>query len=91
MPIALAVAIFFMTWWIVLFAVLPFGVRTQQEADDVIPGTAESAPAFPHLRRKMLITTLITAVLFSIFYLNYVSEFITLDDIPFLPRFEPVG
>ncbi len=91
MPLALAVATFFMMWWIVLFTVLPFGVRTQHEEDNVVPGTAESAPAVPRLLRKMLITTLITSLLFALFYLNYELKIITLDDIPFLPRFAPVG
>ena len=28
-----AIAIYFMIWWVVLFAVLPWGVRTQEESD----------------------------------------------------------
>ena len=34
-PISSALAIYFVLWWIVLFAVLPFGVRNQDEAGDV--------------------------------------------------------
>ena len=32
MPVFTAVAVFFLIWWVVLFAVLPFGVRGQHEA-----------------------------------------------------------
>jgi len=31
MAIATAIAIYFLIWWIVLFAVLPWGVRAQGE------------------------------------------------------------
>ena len=35
MSLASTIAIFFVVWWIVLFAVLPFGMRTQEEEGDV--------------------------------------------------------
>ena len=33
MAVATAVAIYFLIWWIVLFAVLPWGVRAQDEEE----------------------------------------------------------
>ena len=39
MPVTTGIAIFFLIWWIVLFAVLPWGVRSQQEDAEVAPGT----------------------------------------------------
>ncbi|HWT31144.1 MAG TPA: DUF1467 family protein, partial [Propylenella sp.] len=36
-------AIFFVIWWVVLFAVLPFGVRSQHEMNDVTLGTEHGA------------------------------------------------
>ena len=91
MPLALAMATFFMMWWIVLFVVLPLNITTQQENDKIVPGTPESAPSSPQLAKKMAITTAITAVLFALFYVNYVSGLITLDDIPFLPNFSSIS
>ena len=41
---AFAIAIYVLIWWVVLFAVLPLGVRTQGEDGTVVPGTPESAP-----------------------------------------------
>ncbi|MBE7637583.1 DUF1467 family protein [Sneathiella sp. P13V-1] len=55
-------------WFVVLFTVLPWGVRTQQEEGEVEPGTAESAPVNPAIWKKLLITTIVTALLFGIFY-----------------------
>ncbi|MFO1183823.1 MAG: DUF1467 family protein [Bauldia sp.] len=56
-------AVYFVIWWVVLFAVLPFGVRTQDEADETILGTHGSAPTRPMMLRKALITTVISAVI----------------------------
>lgn len=78
-----ALAIYFLVWWIVLFAVLPFGVRTHEEAGaEPVAGQAESAPHLPGLPRKLLWTTLISAALFGAFYLNYVNGWIGLGDLP---------
>ena len=43
-------AIYFVIWWIVLFAVLPWGVRSQHESGDSAPGTDPGAPAMPGSR-----------------------------------------
>ncbi len=66
-----------------LFAVLPFGVRTHDEAGEArVPGQADSAPVRPNLRAKALWTTAISAVLFGLYYANYVNGWVTMDDIP---------
>jgi predicted secreted protein len=65
MSLTLAIAIYVVLWWVVLFAVLPIGVRTQGEDGSVVPGTPESAPAVPRLLRVAVITTLVSAVLFA--------------------------
>lgn len=83
MSVAFSLAIFFMMWWIILFAMLPFGLRrTQEEAGDVIPGSEASAPDRPHLLRVIILTTMITCVLFAAYYWLRSSGF-GLDDIPF--------
>lgn len=63
-PLSMAVAIFFTMWWIVLFAVLPFGIRSQEEAGAVAPGSEPGAPQAPLILRKAMWTTGITAVVF---------------------------
>ena len=57
------VAIYFVVWWIVLFVVLPWGVRTQEEDGNVTLGTAPGAPVRPLLVRKALATSVIAAIL----------------------------
>lgn len=91
MNFILGVAIYVIFWWLVFFMVLPIGVRTQEETGHVEPGTPPSAPSQPHLLRKAVATTLISGILFTGFYAIVAFELITLDDIPFLPRFETHG
>jgi len=68
MSLSLGIAIYVIIWWTVLFAVLPIGVRTQGEDGTVVPGTPESAPAAPRLARVVILTTLISALLFAGFW-----------------------
>jgi predicted secreted protein len=79
MPISTALAVFFLIWWVVLFAVLPWGVRSQHEGGEVSPGTDPGAPAFPNLRRKLVWTTLVALLIFGGCYVVYTDRLITLE------------
>jgi predicted secreted protein len=79
MPISTALAIFFLIWWVVLFAVLPWGVRSQHEGGEVVPGTDPGAPAIPSIGRKLIWTTLVAAVIFAGFYVVYVNRLVTIE------------
>ena len=50
------VVTFLVTWWLILFMVLPFGAAPP---DQVRQGHASSAPAKPRMLIKLLITTLL--------------------------------
>jgi predicted secreted protein len=63
------IAIYFIVWWTILFAVLPFGMRTQEEEGEVVLGTAASAPARPRLLRTAIATSIIAAILVGLFWL----------------------
>lgn len=83
MTIAFGLALYFMIWWMVLFAVLPFGVRTQGEAGNVTPGTPASAPEKPRLVRVFAINSVLAAVVFSGVW--YVMESVEMNTNPPLP------
>lgn len=57
-------AIYMIVWFLTLFMVLPFGVRTQEEAGKVEEGSVASAPAIPQMWRKIALTTLISLILY---------------------------
>ncbi len=88
MSLSLSIATYFIIWWLTLFLVLPFGVKTQEEDGNVVPGSVESAPAVPHILKKALITTIIAAIIFAIVYSVYTYNLISMDDIPYLPKFD---
>ena len=66
--------VYVVLWWLVFFAVLPFGVRVP---DEVEQGHATSAPARPRLWLKAGITTLIAAVLWAGAYWLITSDFLS--------------
>jgi predicted secreted protein len=72
-------AIYFLIWWIVLFAVLPWGVRNQEEAGDVVPGSDPGAPAMHRLWGKLGWTTLIATAVFAALYFAYARGLIPID------------
>ena len=79
MPVGTALAIYFLIWWVVLFAVLPWGVRNQQEVGDVVPGTDPGAPAIHTLWRKLFWTTMVATIIFGILYIAYTRGLIPYD------------
>ncbi len=57
-------------WWMVLFTVLPWGVRTAEEiGQKTAPGHATSAPVRPRIILKFAVTTAIAAALFAILWI----------------------
>ena len=84
MGLSFSIAIYFIVWWLVLFVVLPFGVRTQDDAGAIVPGTPGSAPLAHRMLRTVLITTAVSAVVFTVLYLGITRKWIPLDSIPIL-------
>ena len=54
------IAVYVVLWWVVLFAVLPWGV---QRDDDLPPGADRGAPARPRMLLKFVVTTLVASLL----------------------------
>jgi predicted secreted protein len=75
MKLASALAIYFVIWWTVLFAVLPFGVRNSHEAGETVQeGHEAGAPVVHGLAKKFLITTVIAAIVFAALYWAIVNR-----------------
>jgi predicted secreted protein len=74
-----AIAIYLTLWWTVLFAVLPLGSKSHAEAGSKPPGGGDPAsPVNPRLKEKFLLTTVISAVVFAVFFLLLHFEIIPL-------------
>ncbi len=61
-----ALALYFVIWWTFLFAVLPFGVRSQAEEGEVVTGSEPGAPTAPRLREKAIGATLVAVLVLII-------------------------
>jgi predicted secreted protein len=71
-------AIYFLFWVLSAFLLLPFGVKTHDEAGiDKVPGQADSAPVNFRPGRVALRATVLAAVLCTLYVANYVYGWIT--------------
>jgi predicted secreted protein len=78
------VAIYFLFFAFSAFVLLPFGVRTDEEAGTPkVAGQADSAPHRFDLRRHLLKAVIVAALLFAIFYANWAFGWITTDSLDF--------
>ena len=74
-----AIAIYFVIWWVVLFAILPLGVRNAHESGEAVgEGHEAGAPVNPLLVRKAILTTLVSAVVFGLVYLAVIRDWMGL-------------
>ena len=75
-------AIYFLFFVFSAFVLLPFGVRTHDEAGiEKIPGQADSAPVEFRAGRLLLRAVILSAVVTTLYVLNYIYGWITVDDI----------
>ena len=84
MSLGSIVAIYFLFFCASAFVLLPFGVRTSEEVgQEIVPGQAESAPHRFDLKRHLMKAALLGALLFAIYYANWVFGWVTTDDLDF--------
>ncbi len=77
MKIQSAIAIYFIMWWLILFTVLPLGVRNAaEEGVDVEEGNDAGAPLMHGLKWKAVLTTIIASVVFALFYFALVGGYL---------------
>lgn len=63
-----ALGVYIVVWWLTLFAVMPFGRReeTEEERAQLPPGCDPGAPVHPDMKRKLLTTTWVSAIVWAI-------------------------
>ncbi len=84
MKITSIIAIYGLFWVMTAFLMLPFGVRTHEEAGlEKVPGQADSAPANFRPGRLALRATIVAALLTGLYIVNYTQGWIVADDLNF--------
>jgi predicted secreted protein len=87
MKLTSIVAIYILFFAASAFVLLPFGVKTTEEAgSEYVPGQAQSAPHEFDLKRHLLKAAVLAAVLFAIYYANWTFGWITPDDLDLYDR-----
>jgi predicted secreted protein len=74
MSIGSFIALYFIIWWLTLFAVLPFGVRSQQEAGETVTGSDPGAPAMMRLGRIALINSCVALFVLALVWVVYIEN-----------------
>ncbi len=77
--ISTAIAIYFVIWWVALFLTLPFGVRSQHEDGVGAPGTDPGAPILTRMGRKLIWTTIISAIIYGIGMAAYNAGYLSIE------------
>jgi len=84
MALSSIIAIYFLFFAFSAFLLLPFGVRTDEEAGPPkIAGQADSAPHRFDLKRHLVKAAILGVVFFAIYYANWTYGWITPDDLDF--------
>lgn len=72
------VAIYVLFWWLSVFLVLPWGVKTWREAGiERVPGQADSAPHDFSVKRVIIRITIVATILSGLFFANYIYGWVT--------------
>ena len=79
MSVTMSIALYFIIWWVMLFAVLPLGVRTQGDIGETVQGTPDSAPVAPKALRIIGLNTVVATVVFALVWLAIRYKLIPLE------------
>lgn len=80
------VVLYAVLWFLTLFVVMPLGQRSQQDVGKIVPGTHAGAPADLRLKRKVIQTTLISAVIWGVIAWIILGGIVTRADIESLDQ-----
>jgi predicted secreted protein len=69
--------VFFVIWWVVLFMILPVGVSVDEAPKK---GFATGTPKDPNMKKKFLITTLLTTIIWAIIQIIMVNHWVVLSE-----------
>ena len=76
-------SIYFVVWWLTLFAILPLGVRSHSEAGShVADGGDPGAPVNPNLARKAITTSWVAAILTALIWVVVQFGLIPVPNLP---------
>ncbi len=69
MTIISGIVVFVIVWWTVIFCVLPMGMSSTQEKADEGEYIAPGAPKFVNMKKKFILTTVISIFVWVVIYI----------------------
>ena len=86
MSVTSAFVLFAVIWFLTFLIVIPFKIKTQGDMGVVLKGTQAGAPEVHDLRKKAIITTGVSLILWLIITILIVFEIVTIEDIDLFGR-----
>ena len=86
MSVTSAIVLFAVIWFLTFLIVIPFRIKTQGDLGAIVKGTQAGAPEVHNLRKKAIITTGASLVLWLVITIIILSEIITIQDIDFFGK-----
>ena len=86
MSVTSAFVLFAVIWFLMFLIVIPFKIKTQGDIGVVLKGTQAGAPEVHDLRKKAIITTGVSLILWLLITILIVSEIVTIEDIDLFGR-----
>ena len=86
MSVTSAFVLFAVIWFLTFLIVIPFKIKTQGDIGVVLKGTQAGAPEVHDLRKKAIITTGVSLILWLLITVLIVSELVTIEDIDLFGR-----
>ena len=86
MSVTSAFVLFAVIWFLTFLIVIPFRIKTQGDLGVVLKGTQAGAPEVHDLRRKAIITTGLSLILWLLITILIIFEIVTIEDIDFFGR-----
>ena len=86
MSVTSAFVLFAVIWFLTFLIVIPFKIKTQGDIGVVLKGTQAGAPEVHDLRKKAIITTGVSLILWLSITILIVSEIVTIEDIDLFGR-----
>ncbi|SEO04282.1 Predicted secreted protein [Palleronia salina] len=91
MSITSAIVLFAVIWFMVLFILLPVGLRTQGDEGEIVPGTHAGSPARTDMWRKARTVTWVSAILWALIAGFILFSGYGVRDIDWFNRMDPVS
>ncbi len=83
------IVLFAVIWFLVFFIALQIRPKSQAEAGEVVRGTPAGAPAQVQMKRKVVATTMVAVIVWSVIASVVLSGAVTLRDIDWFGRLGP--